>query len=207
MYPQAKSPGSTRMPRGRTRGARLMPSGQDTSSGYCECGCGEKTNPAKRTDPRRGSIQGEPQRFVRGHQTRLRGAPACGYVEEDRGYKTPCWVWKRGIAIPQGYGRTTFDGARDYAHRVFWVARSGSVPAGLQLDHLCRVRACCNPDHLEVVTHAENGRRAAHVKLSMEIVREIRESSEGTVTVAHRYGVLPCTVSNIRAGRIWREDA
>lgn len=45
------------------------------------------------------------------------------------------------------------------AHRLAYVIRWGQVPAGLQLDHLCRVRSCVNPYHLEPVTSAVNTER------------------------------------------------
>lgn len=47
------------------------------------------------------------------------------------------------------------------AHKVVYESLVGPVPAGLELDHLCRVRACVNPAHMEPVTHAENMRRSA----------------------------------------------
>jgi hypothetical protein len=45
------------------------------------------------------------------------------------------------------------------AHRVVYEALVGPIPEGLFLDHLCRIRSCCNPAHLEPVTHLENVRR------------------------------------------------
>jgi len=42
------------------------------------------------------------------------------------------------------------------AHIVAWVRANGPVPEGLVLDHLCRVRRCCNPMHLEAVSQSEN---------------------------------------------------
>lgn len=50
------------------------------------------------------------------------------------------------------------------AHRHSYQSLVGSIPDGLHLDHLCRVPACVNPEHLEPVTLAENNRRAAAVK-------------------------------------------
>jgi hypothetical protein len=74
-----------------------------------------------------------------------------------------CWVWqakKHG-----GYGRMTItapDGTQRStpAHRASYEAHVGPIPEGLELDHLCRNAACCNPSHLEPVTRQENVRRA-----------------------------------------------
>lgn len=74
---------------------------------------------------------------------------------EDRGHVTPCWIW-RG-AKTKGYGVTSHDGnSHAYVHRVLYMEHNGPIPDGLELDHLCRVPACVNPDHLEAVTHREN---------------------------------------------------
>ena len=73
-----------------------------------------------------------------------------------------CWVWQRAKTTA-GYGTLTFGGKTRYAHRVFYEAYVGDIPQGLVLDHLCRNPGCCNPDHLEPVTFAENMRRARRV--------------------------------------------
>ena len=69
-----------------------------------------------------------------------------------------CWLWT-GRKNSRGYGQT--GGPEQMAHRTAYVLVVGPIPDGLELDHLCRVRACVKPSHLEPVTHAENCRRAA----------------------------------------------
>ena len=70
---------------------------------------------------------------------------------------TGCWLWTASIH-PEGYGRF-WDGKVAKAHRVAHELFIGPIPDGLGIDHLCRVRHCVNPEHLEPVTWGENSRR------------------------------------------------
>ena len=65
-----------------------------------------------------------------------------------------CWLWT-GSLSHNGYG--AFSGAHtSRAHRLAYEYYKEPIPANGQLDHLCRVRCCVNPDHLEVVTNKTN---------------------------------------------------
>ena len=72
---------------------------------------------------------------------------------------TGCWLWY-GATSDTGYGNVMVSGRVRSTHRVFYELLRGQIPDGLQLDHLCRVRCCVNPNHLEPVTNAENARRS-----------------------------------------------
>lgn len=84
---------------------------------------------------------------------------------EDRGWRTPCWIFF-GTHSGAGYGQLSVGSLTDgtkrmaYMHRLAYEKFVGPIPEGLTLDHLCRVRNCCNPDHLEPVTSGENVRRS-----------------------------------------------
>lgn len=77
------------------------------------------------------------------------------YVEQDTGYRTPCWIFLGGI-VGVGYGTLMVDGRKQYAHRVAYEHWRGAIASGLVIDHLCRVRHCVNPDHLAAITQREN---------------------------------------------------
>lgn len=80
---------------------------------------------------------------------------------------TGCWNWL-GYCNQNGYGRISINRKLTVVHRVSYEAHRGPVPEGLCLDHLCRNRACINPDHLEPVTGIENTRRGNSGKANRE---------------------------------------
>lgn len=79
-------------------------------------------------------------------------------LENSRPNDNGCWIWY-GAKVPQGYGVLNWRGDSYFAHRLSYELFVSDIPDGLQIDHLCREKACCNPDHLEVVTASENCKR------------------------------------------------
>lgn len=65
-----------------------------------------------------------------------------------------CWLWQGNVH--NGYGRISICKTSYRVHRYAYTALVGPIPEGLVLDHLCRNKACCNPEHLEPVTCVEN---------------------------------------------------
>lgn len=90
-----------------------------------------------------------------------------GYGDADKRFhakvavdENGCWRWQGTIFQKTGYGSFWFEGKSTLVHRWAYRRFVGEIPFGLQIDHLCRVRDCCNPDHLEAVTPRENNRRS-----------------------------------------------
>lgn len=71
-----------------------------------------------------------------------------------------CMLWM-GYVNPTGYGRLSLGRKMTLAHRAAYALAYGGIPEGLTLDHLCRVRHCVAPDHLEPVTAAVNTLRGS----------------------------------------------
>ena len=71
-----------------------------------------------------------------------------------------CWLWTAGLngseEVGGGYGYYHHGSVMQVAHRVAYEEVVGPIPEGMVLDHLCRVRKCVRPDHLEIVTIQEN---------------------------------------------------
>lgn len=72
-----------------------------------------------------------------------------------------CVLWTGG-RFPTGYGSIAVNGRSSYVHRLMYEMFVGSIPPGYQIDHLCRIRHCASPAHLEAVPQLENIRRDWH---------------------------------------------
>lgn len=173
----------------------------EITEGVCQCGCGGRTKRATKTCSSRNVRKGEYSRFLPGHSARH--AKPRYEIREDTG----CWIWLRKCCPKWGYGHATIDGKTVLAHRAMYEELKGSIPDGMELDHLCTTPNCVNPDHLEAVTPAENTRRTGRVKLTIDQANEIRKrynSGESQSTIARRFGVSQSLVSNIVTGKYWR---
>lgn len=175
------------------------------SDGLCQCGCGQPAPIASRTVRSRGRIKGQPMRFIRGHNSvgmnRSKPYKATRYVAQDRGFKTECWIWQMKIHKTTGYGTVRVAGKDWLAHRWYYEQAHGPIPEGMQVDHLCRVRTCVNPGHLEVVTPKENTRRSEAAKLSLEQARMIEtlaREGHSAIQIGKAFGVTRETVRLIR---------
>jgi|SRR6516162_3706690 len=81
------------------------------------------------------------------------------FTKFEIGDASECWKWKG--TLNRGYGQFTIgNGRRVAAHRFIYGLVNGTIPEGLQLDHLCRNPYCVNPAHLEAVTGRVNKLRA-----------------------------------------------
>lgn len=92
------------------------------------------------------------------------------WLKFDENPDTGCWLWTAGVSA-SGYAMLSGSGTTSkQAHRFAYELLVGPIPDGLDLDHLCRVRRCVNPGHVEPVTRAENIRRGARA----DVLRGVR---------------------------------
>lgn len=161
---------------------------KEASEGLCACGCGERTR----------------TRYVKGHNARKYRGPA--YVEEDRGYTTPCWIWQYG-RYPNGYPQVIVDRAPRLAHRHLYQQQYGPLPKHMHLHHQCEQPICVNPDHLEPLTPATHARVRKTTKLNSAKVARIRElyatGEYSYRTLGEQFGVGAMTVCHVIRGDTW----
>lgn len=93
---------------------------------------------------------------------------------------TPCVIWT-GALNSKGYPCFAVDGVSKLAHRLAYEDTYGPILDGLTVDHLCRVKRCVNPDHLEAVTRRENAVRAAEQDRPTECPKGHLYTPENTI--------------------------
>jgi hypothetical protein len=169
--------------------------------GLCQCGCGRPTKPADRNRPKAGWVKGEPRPFLKGHGRWVGHGPE--FVVHPT---TGCWLWERN-KLPAGYGLLRRRNKGMLAHRVFYEDAYGPIPAGMVIDHLCRVPSCVNPAHLQAVSQAENVRRGSAARLTLAKALEARAlvaQGHAYRDVARRFDVSTSCINEIVNGRNWR---
>ena len=118
---------------------------------------------------------------------------------------TGCWLWS-GSMDQHGYGKIWVRPRILFAHRWFYEHLKSPIPAGLVIDHLCRVPLCVNPDHLEPVTIGENVRRGnagIHHRVRMRAKTHCPQGHEYSPENTYRYGPRRhCKTCILESGRL-----
>lgn len=121
-----------------------------------------------------------------------------------------CVEWT-GKFTRDGYGQTWIGKTNHLTHRLAYIEAYGQIPAGKEISHSCHNRKCCNPDHLEALTHAENIRKInesgrakkKRVYLKKEVREYIRENEMDirTDVLCQKYNISFATLNNIKKGK------
>ena len=113
---------------------------------------------------------------------------------------TSCWLWTGSVW--RGYGYMYFRGKWPATHRVTYEATRGAIPNGLVIDHLCRVRNCANPMHMEAVTDKINVLRGTGPTARLARQTHCLRGHEFASANLH---ILPNGRRRCKACALWRE--
>jgi hypothetical protein len=190
--------------------------------GFCQCGCGQRTNLAVRTNPRLGYIIGQPHRFVIGHGRWANSLEHRLWSRIEKCGPDECWPW-HGAHTPAGYGLIYRNGSMTTASHVVYELTYGPLSQNQIVCHTCDNPPCCNPSHLFAGTdktnsddklakgregHPDNrGVRNPHVRLTEPDVLEIRAAhlvGSSLSSLATQYGVNIPAIWKIIKRRTWK---
>lgn len=128
-----------------------------------------------------------------------------GPVPEARPELGPCWIWT-GSTTRGGYGQHWNGIKQRKTHAMGYELLVGPIPPGLELDHLCRVRVCCNPQHLEPVTGLVNQARG-HTVIARNLAKVACDNGHGFTpgnTYLDKSGNRNCRTCRTEAMRRYR---
>jgi hypothetical protein len=132
-------------------------------------------------------------------------------IERKSTMQGACRVWQ-GIVMKNGYGVVSWQGKPWLVHRAVWTEQRGPIPPDMEIDHVkkrgCHSRACTNVEHLEVVTQAENNRRAGGLEVTWANRRTKTHCKHGHEftpenTYVQRTGGRSCRMCSRRYGLAW----
>lgn len=127
--------------------------GEIIPMGFCQCGCGQSTELAKKTRKKHGLIKGQPLHFIHGHNGVKPNVAERLWSGMDK--SGDCWVWT-GKVTKAGYGVISVRGKEWSTHRLAYTLAKGPIPDRLDVLHSCDNPPCGRPDHLSVGTALEN---------------------------------------------------
>lgn len=132
------------------------------------------------------------------------------FSKVDKKGEDDCWLWL-GARSAEGYGRIRINRHYYWVHRWIYEKLRGPIPIGFQIDHLCHVTLCVNPNHLEAVTPRENVLRststAAKNAKKTHCPRGHEYTEQNTRTSSARKRYCRACAKDYQANRRWRQKS
>lgn len=163
----------------------------------------------------RGLCQPHYKQLWRGEALRPLAPPRGSVSLQDRLWQKvekteTCWLWT-GSGNGHGYGQIGQGDRKFYVHRLAYEWLVGPIAEGMQVDHLCMVRRCVNPDHMEIVTPKVNANRGygqcvtAALQLAKTHCKHGHEYTPENTRIDKKRGIRLCRTCEADTRRRWRE--